>query len=225
MRTFLYVLLGNGIVAAGLAIVAPFLGAQSRVYLAGLLAAVVAFLVALPISAILHATFPQGAPRAILPFLDPAIEEPCRIFLISTGAALLASSQRITVPALTFAFGYALFESAVKAIDTLVRFAGTSPIHETLVFLSPPAVVLMLHLTLSLVAALMFAQGSRLPTVLAATFGIHSAHNGSVYLLPFPTDLVALALNSFLRVSIFAAVIAYCLSELRKLEVLRTQSG
>ena len=81
------------------------------------------------------------------------------------------------------------------------------------------------YLTLSLVAALMFAQGSRLPTVLAATFGIHSAHNGSVYLLPFPTDLVALALNSFLRVSIFAAVIAYCLSELRKLEVLRTQSG
>lgn len=210
-----YSFLGNAAIAAGLAILSVFTGERRGVYLSGLSAAFIASCIALLVIVAVRVVFPHGAPRLMLPFIDPTIEEPLRIGFLSAGAVALATSKRSTGAALAFAIGYAVFETVLKALGLVLMNADILSGREMILMLTGPMVVLALHLTLGLLAASLFARGVRFRTVLLTTFIVHAAHNASVFWLPRPTDLPAFAIENLARIGIFVPLISYCLLELR----------
>lgn len=210
-----HILLGNGVVAAGLALIALFLGARRDVYLFGLAAAIVGLFIALPTGMTLESMLPANVTSILLPLIAPLIEEPLRVGFLSFGAATFVRHERAAGTALAFAFGYALFESTVKTFDLLAEYWGRLSFKEWLAVLSTPLVVLALHLSLSLVAAMMFAKGFGLRVVSATTVALHAIHNASVIWMPRVASLDTMIQINVLRVLIFWAVIRYCLSALR----------
>lgn len=220
-----YALLGNIVVAAGLTLLAPLFGSRHGVYLLGLAAAVFAFAIAFPVGLVLHSAYPQGAPLFLLPLIDPAIEEPVRVLLLSTGAAALLTKNGATRSALAFAFGYALFESVTKALDSFISYSATLPIGQLMTVLSGPLVVFALHLALSSLASIMFVKEIGIRTIVLTTFVVHAAHNASVFWLPQPSDLTIFAITNLVRIGAFGVVIYACLSALRARDRLRADQA
>jgi hypothetical protein len=220
-----YALLGNIVVALGLTLPALFFGSRRGIYLLGLGAAVLAFAIAFPIALILHSAYPRGAPLSVLPLIDPAIEEPLRVLFLSTGAAALATKSGSTQSALAFAFGYALFESVTKTLDSFISYSGMLPTDQLITVLTGPIVVLALHLALSLLAAIMFANHVGVRTVILTTFIVHAAHNASVLWLPQPSDLTTFAITNVVRIGVFGVVMYACLSALCARDMLRADQA
>lgn len=207
-----YSLLGMVVVGAALAALAVLLGRSRDAFLAGLVAAAIAYLIALPTGLIINAATGGHPPRLILPFIDPLIEETLRIFFVIAMLEFYKKAVRVVGASVAFGFGYALFESSAKLMDSLILFwAHLGFSLQTLAILSSPTIVFLLHLTLSFAAIALLRRGWPLLAVWTVVFAAHAAHNATVFWLPLPTDWATLIQSNLVRTGVFALLIVLLL--------------
>jgi hypothetical protein len=186
-----------------LAALATPLRETKSAYLNGVLAAALAYLVAVGLTAVGATAMPTGPGWPYVIILAPLVEETVRLAAAQEVARKTGSRFGIA-----FGLGYGLLESGLKLGDQLVLVlrSGSSEITDWLtitVFIVP----LLLHVFLSMLVFMLLRRRVPITAVFAAAVAFHASWNWSVIAM-LPQDVSGVLLSIAIRTPVLLALIA-----------------
>lgn len=167
---------------------------KKSAYLNGLLAAAIAYVVAVGLIAFASILLPQTPGSTVVVILAPVVEESIRLV-----AALEVARRTESRFGLAFGVGYGLLEAGLKLGDQLVLIARTGSTDAAdwltaTIFVVP----FLLHLFLSVLVFTLLRRGVAPLVVLVIAMACHAFHNWTVLAI-LPSDVPGLLLSVAIR--------------------------
>lgn len=167
---------------------------KKSAYLNGLLAAAIAYVVAVGLIAFASILLPQTPGSTVVVILAPVVEESIRLV-----AALEVARRTESRFGLAFGVGYGLLEAGLKLGDQLVLIARTGSTDAAdwltaTIFVVP----FLLHLFLSVLVFTLLRRGVAPLVVLVIAMACHAFHNWTVLAI-LPSDIPGLLLSVAIR--------------------------